>query len=84
MLPWTCPDELVNMLIGDVAVSLGNLAKAVEHKLTCRQNRTYPDFNYLIGLKVKSTIKYAPKISSELIKITYGRKCKQHNHTMNR
>jgi hypothetical protein len=52
LLPWTCPNELVELLIGRVDDHLRSLALAVDHKLICRRTGNTPDKLYLKSIKV--------------------------------
>ena len=82
--PWTTPNDLVDLLLGNVAESLKRMAETVDYKLTCRSNRTYPDRQFLNDKKVRSEIKDSPRIATRLIKTMYGCKCLLHNKPLNR
>lgn len=47
LLPWTCPNEFVEMLIGSTQKVLNGLARATDHKINCRRAGMVPDRYYL-------------------------------------
>ncbi len=63
---------------------MNGLAATTDYKSACRLGRTLPDRRHLATLKVRAEVKEVPRIATRLIKLMYGSKCVQHNHTLNR
>ncbi len=76
VLPWTCPNELTALLIGDSTTILDRLARVVEHKANCRRTGQRPDWRYLQDLKADSLkLRQTPRRLTRLIQLMYGQKC---------
>lgn len=56
-LPWTTPNDLVDLLLGNVRDILNGLHATTAYKSVCRSNRTLPDKDYLASFKVRSEIR---------------------------
>jgi hypothetical protein len=85
MLPWTSPNELVGMLIGDTSELLGCMARAVDHKSDCRRAGLKPDWLYLKRQHPSILrLKHVPRRITRLLQIMYGKKCQLHGHPLNR
>ena len=84
MLPWTCPNELVALLIGDVGKLLQGVAASADHRSNCRRNGLSINSQLLQSIRITPLAKTIPRKLSRLIKAMWGRKCQEHNQTMTR
>lgn len=77
LLPWTSPNELTEVLVGDTAKIMDGLAKAVDYKRRCRQIGCLPRKEDMRVLKqpIRSHI---PRRLTRLVQMMYGSKCKHH------
>jgi hypothetical protein len=73
-LPWTSPNELVDLLLGDIKVNLEGLATITDYKSACRLNHTVPNRDFTRS--VKAEVRDIPRIATRLIKLMYGNKCR--------
>jgi hypothetical protein len=85
VLPWTCPNELTALLIGDSSAILDRLARVVEHKSNCRRAGFLPDWQYIQDMRIPCLkLHKVPRRLTRLIQLMYGQKCWEHSRPMNR
>jgi hypothetical protein len=61
------------------------MAKIVEHKAKCRLQTIPIDWNLINESRQgNKSAKYIPIKATRLIRAMYGKKCREHNHTINR
>lgn len=78
LLPWSCPNEFVEVLIGNTKMLLDGLARAVDHKANCRRAGMIPNSDYLNDLKLPKIHAYIPRRLTRLMQMMYGNLCKDH------
>lgn len=76
--------RLGSCMMGDVRQTLGELARAVDHKANCRRAGLIPDRVYLSSLKAAPIKGKIPRRITRLIQIMYGKLCADHKKPLNR
>lgn len=75
LLPWTCPNELVAMLMGDAGQLLRGVARSADHKSICRRNGIPLDKVLLKSARSYPLMHCIPKKLIILIKVMWGSQC---------
>jgi hypothetical protein len=83
LLPWTCPNELVAIFLGDTGDLLRGIARSAEHKSTCRRNGV-PLGRTLLRPTPSILVRNVPRKLARLIKAMWGAKCADHGKTLTR
>lgn len=84
LLPWTSPNELVELLLGNVGVLLQGVAASADHRSLCRRNGLPLDRQLLRSLRVSPVARHVPRKLARLVKVMWGGCCEEHNETMTR